>query len=40
MQNQRLLDVLSWLAAESVPGSLIDPHGLGSAVVGRHLLLT
>ena len=23
-----------------MPGSLIDPHGLGSALVGKHLLLT
>jgi hypothetical protein len=28
------------LPPNSVPGSLIDPHGLGAALVGRHLLLT
>ena len=41
MQNQRLGSTFCrGLPPNSVPGSLIDPHGLGSALVGKHLLLT
>ena len=40
MQSQRLGSTFCRGFRIPVPSSLIDPHGLNSALVGKHLLLT